>query len=151
MTPAAEALLDSNVIVAALADMHHHHDVSFRLLTVETRGRFAIAAHSYAEAYSTLTRRSGPSPFRAPPDDTWRALESVARVTALVGLTPGQTLDAIRTYAAAGGVGPRLYDLLIGQAAVHHGIPRIVTWNVAHMRGLFPTLQVVDPASLGQP
>lgn len=72
---------------------------------------------------------------------------SVARATSLIGLTPGQMLDAIRRYAASGGVGPRLYDLLIGQAAVHHAIPTIVTWNVGHMQSLFPGLKVVDPAS----
>jgi len=26
-----------------------------------------------------------------------------------------------------------------------HGIPGIVTWNVGHMRGLFPNLDVLTP------
>ena len=66
-------------------------------------------------------------------------------ITGLVGLTAAQTFEAIGAYAASGGIGPRLYDALIGGAAVAHGIPSIVTWNVGHMRGLFPNLDVLTP------
>lgn len=66
-------------------------------------------------------------------------------VTALVGLSAPQSFEAIRGYAQDGGVGARLYDRLIGQAAVAHDIPAIVTWNVRHMRGLFPGVRVVTP------
>ncbi len=72
-------------------------------------------------------------------------MESVRTITALVGLTPAQTFDAIRSYAQTGGVGARLYDRLIGGAAVAHDIKIIVTWNVGHMRGLFPSLTVLTP------
>lgn len=67
-------------------------------------------------------------------------------MTVLVGLTAAQTFDAVRLYAQSGGVGARLYDRLIGQVAVVHGITTIVTWNTAHMRGLFPELIVGSPA-----
>jgi predicted nucleic acid-binding protein len=72
----------------------------------------------------------------------------VRTVTDLVGLTAAQTFDAVRRYAGDGGVGPRLYDRLIGEAAVAHGLARIITWNVTHMRRLFPGLTVVTPAEL---
>jgi hypothetical protein len=72
-------------------------------------------------------------------------LESVRAVTDIVGLTPAQTFDVVRRYAGEGGVGPRLYDRLIGEAALAAGLPRIVTWNIGHMRGLFPGLQVLTP------
>jgi predicted nucleic acid-binding protein len=62
-----------------------------------------------------------------------------------LGLTPAQTFEATRRYAASGGIGARLYDALIGEAAVLHGIPDIVTWNTGHMRGLFPNLDVLTP------
>ena len=107
--------------------------------------RFAVAAHSYAETYSTLTRKGGPAPFDFSPAQAWAALESLRAVTDLVGLSPAQTLAAVRGYADGGGVGPRLYDRLIGEAAVAHGVPHIVTWNAAHMRGLFPRLAVSTP------
>jgi predicted nucleic acid-binding protein len=139
------ALLDSNVLVAMLAEAHEHHAVSLRLLTTRTDTQFAIAAHSYAEAYTTLTRQGARAQFRFTPQEAWAALESVRAVTGLVGLTAPQTFDAIRSYAQAGGVGARLYDRLIGEAAVAHDIAVIVTWNVGHLRGLFPSLGVTTP------
>jgi hypothetical protein len=66
-------------------------------------------------------------------------------VTSLIGLTAPQTFDAIRSFAQRGGIGARLYDRLIGEAAVTHAIPQILTWNVGHMRGLFPKLTVATP------
>ena len=86
-------------------------------------------------------------PFRLPPDEAWEALESIRAVTALVGLTPPQTFDAIRSYSQDGGIGPRLYDRLIGETALVHGIATIVTWNVGHMTNLFPNLQILTPQS----
>ncbi len=144
----ADGLLDSNVLIALLAEAHEHHTASMALFSGEARFRFAVAAHSYAETYSTLTRRSGPARFDFSPDEAWAALESLRAATDLVGLTAAQTLEAVRGYAFAGGLGPRLYDRLIGEAAVAHGVPRIITWNVTHMRGLFPGLQVATPLEL---
>lgn len=142
----SEALLDSNVVVAMLAEAHEHHHASLAIVLGDPRPGFAVCAHSYAEVYSTLTRRRGEhAAFRFTAEEAWAALESVRAITALVGLTPAQTFDAIRSYAQTGGIGARLYDRLIGQAAVAHDIKIIVTWNIAHMRGLFPSLTVLTP------
>lgn len=141
----AAALLDSNVVVAIVAEQHEHHQASLDLFIGERSADFAVAAHSYAEAYSTLTRRGERAPFRFTPEEAWTALESVRAATALVGLTPAQIFDTIRRYALDGGIGARLYDLLIGESASMHGIPVIVTWNTSHMRGLFPALTVATP------
>jgi predicted nucleic acid-binding protein len=140
----ADALLDSNVLVAIVAEAHECHGSSIALL-VDERASFAIAAHSYAEAFCTLTRRSEHAPFRVAPDEAWAALESVRAVTALVGLTPAQSFDTVRNYALAGGIGARLYDRLIGETAVVHGIPVLITWNIVHMRSLFSALTVCSP------
>ncbi len=140
-----DALIDSNVLVAIVAEVHEHHRPSLNLLAGDKDAHFAITAHSYAEAYNTLTRRGDHAPFRRPPEQAWAALESVRAVTSLVGLTAAQTFAAIRSYARSGGIGPRLYDRLIGEAAVAHAIPAIVTWNVGHMRGLFPDLVITTP------
>lgn len=72
-------------------------------------------------------------------------MESIRVAVALIGLDGRQPLDAIRRYAASGGTGPRLYDAPIGEAAVAHGVPAIVTWNTRHMAGLFPCLEVATP------
>jgi predicted nucleic acid-binding protein len=143
-----DGLLDSNVLIAAVAETHEHHAASIALFLGGRALRFAVAAHSYAEAYSTLTRRGGPAPFGFGPGEAWAALESVRAVTDLAGLTPAQTFDAVRRCAGDGGVGPRLYDRLIGEAALAHGLQRIITWNLGHMRGLFPALAVASPTEV---
>ena len=140
-----EALLDSNVLIAMLVEAHEHHLPSLALLAGEREAQFAVAAHSYAEAYATLTRKGEKAPFRFSPDEARAALESLRAVTALIGLTAAETFDAIRRYSQAGGIGARLYDRLIGETAVVHGIKTIVTWNVGHMQSLFPGLEVTTP------
>ncbi len=142
---AIDALIDSNVLIAMLAEAHEHHGPSLGLLIDGHDAQFAVAAHSYAEAYNTLTRRGERAPFQFTPEEAWAALESVRAATSLIGLTAPQTFDAIRNYAQAGGIGARLYDRLIGEAAVTHAIPQIVTWNVGHMRSLFPKLTITTP------
>ena len=87
------ALLDSNVLIAAAAQEHEHHRSSLALFTDHDPAAFAIAAHSYAEAYNTLTRRGERAPFQRLPHDAWAALESYRRVTVLVGLTPARIFD----------------------------------------------------------
>jgi len=139
------ALLDSNVIIASVAEAHEHHEGSIALFGSTSDGTFAVAAHSYSEAYSVLTRKTQSSPFRWIAADAIAALESVAARCALVGLTHAQTFDAIRSFAADGGIGPRLYDKLIGEAALHNGIGSIITWNGSHMRNLFPSIDVFSP------
>jgi len=141
----AAALLDSNVLIAILVVEHQHHAASLNLLIDEGGAVFAVAAHSYAEAYSTLTRKGENGPYRFAPADAWTALEGLRSLTDLVGLTPAQTLGAVRRYAESGGIGARLYDALIGEAATMHEIPAIISWNVRHMRSLFPRLNVMNP------
>lgn len=132
-------------MVAILAEAHEHHTASLALLAEPAHTRFAVSAHSYAEAYSTLTRGGERALFGFSAGEAWAALASLRAITGLVGLTAAQTFEATSLYAASGGIGPRLYDALIGGAAVAHGIPAIVTWNVGHMRGLFPNLDVLTP------
>ena len=140
-----DALLDSNVVVAIVAEAHQHHAASLDLLMHERRPTFAVAAHSFAEAYCTLTRQGDRAPFRFPPGEAWAMLESVRSSTALIGLTAAQTFDVVRLYAQAGGIGARLYDRLIGECAALHDIATLITWNGGHMRRLFPGLTVCTP------
>ena len=144
---AIRALLDSNVVIAAVAEAHEHHEPSNALFRSAGEGILAVSAHSYSEAYSVLTRKADSSPFKWPASDAMAALESVAMRCLLVGLTHGQTFDAIRGFAASGGIGPRLYDKLIGEAAVHNQIPVIVSWNSSHFKSLFPALTIETPIS----
>ena len=142
---AAAALLDSNVAIAILAEAHEHHAASLALITEGDPAAFAISAHSYAETYATLTRRGDRARFHFLADEAWAALESLRAVAGLVGLTASQTFDVVRAFASANRVGPRVYDALIGQAAIAHDIPCIITWNTRHMRALFPSVDVLTP------
>jgi predicted nucleic acid-binding protein len=139
------ALLDSNVVIASVAEAHEHHDPSIALFRSFPDESFAVAAHSYSEAYSILTRKAQSSPFKWAAADALAALESVAAKCALVGLTHAQMFDGIRNFAAGGGIGPRLYDKLIGDAAVHNGISCVITWNTSHFISLFPSVDVFTP------
>jgi len=56
--------------------------------------------------------------------------------------------EAIRRFAAAGRVGPLLYDALIGEVARMHHIGTILTWNTRHMAGLFPIFASSHPRSI---
>ena len=144
-----DALLDTNVVVAAVAEEHPHHGESYALLTRRDAKRFGVAAHGYAEAFNTLSR-GGSASFGWTPSRVMTALDSVRAKTVLIGLSAEQTYDAVRDYALLGGVGPRVYDRLIGQAAVLNGIGAIVSWNVRHMSGLFPDLDVRTPGEWGR-
>lgn len=141
---AAGLLIDSNAIIAALASEHEHHapsrDLIFRIADL----RFAVAAHSYSEAFNHLTKPRGL--FRRRPETVRDSLTALRANSRLVGLTPQQTLAAIGRFAELGGVGARLYDYLIGECARRSGLGRLITWNTAHMRGLFPDLEVMTPA-----
>lgn len=146
MRPIA-ALLDSNVIVAILAPKHEHHAASHLLLAAPAEQRYAVAAHSIAESYVTLTKLSGGAPHGFMPAQAWTALETVRLSMNLLGLTPAQALDAVRDFAASGGTDARLYDRLIGEVARVNGIPAIITWNTRHLASLFPALRVLTPAA----
>ena len=141
----APALVDANVLVAAVAAEHEHHSPSLNFAALMHRVRFAVAAHSFAEAYDTLTRDGKNGPFQFPPDEALAVLEDLRSRVDLLGSTPLQTFDGIRRYALGGGIGPRLYDKLIGDIAVLHGITSIVTWNLKHMGGLFASVAVQTP------
>jgi predicted nucleic acid-binding protein len=146
-----KALLDSSALVAAIAERHPEFDSASKLLQVAAPGDLAVPAHAIAEAYSQLTRKGGPAPFALAPREAMAALELIAQSARLVGLSPAQTFDATRAFARGGGIGARLYDQLIGEVAVIHAIPAIVTLNVRHFRGLFPSLHVCTPAEWRQP
>jgi len=135
------------VLVAALVNTHLHHVSSMTLIDRSKDQSLAVAAHSYAEAYAVLTRRA-PAPYQFRSSQAWQALESVAAITKLVGLSPAQTVATIREFATDGNTGPMIYDKLIGAAASYAGITQIVTWNVKHLAILFPHFDVVTPETL---
>ena len=138
-------LVDTNVIVAAVAEDHEHHAPSLDLFAEDPPYTLAVAAHCYAEAFTMLTRRGDHDPFHWPPGEAWAALESVAAATRLAGLSPAQTLEAVRDFAAAGHIGARVYDHLIAHAAQKAGAKVLVTWNVGHFPNAIEGLEIRTP------
>jgi predicted nucleic acid-binding protein len=138
-------LLDSNILIAALAAPHHHHEETAAFLKTGLNLSCAVADHSVAEAYSNLTRMGGGG-FGFPSHLAIQGLNDFLSSVTLLSLNAAQTLGAIEEFALSGGVGPRLYDKLIGQVAVINAIPTIITLNLRHMTSLFPTLRVITPS-----
>lgn len=50
------ALLDSNVIIASLAEAHEHHDASIALFSLFPDQSFAAAAHAYWSDHHLLAQ-----------------------------------------------------------------------------------------------
>jgi uncharacterized protein with PIN domain len=74
----AAALLGSNVVIAIVAEAHKHHAASLAPVTDADAAPHAVSAHSYAEAYSTLTRHEDHAPFRFEAEEAWAALANFA-------------------------------------------------------------------------
>jgi predicted nucleic acid-binding protein len=136
-------LLDTNVLVAAAVPSHVHHELSNAVVIGTDRP--SVAAHSLAEFVSTVTRAGL---FE------WTAVAAARQVRLFGGamniraLDADQMLGAIERFAGDNRRGPLIYDFLIGQHAVVHNIPTIVTWNVRHMVPLFPQLRVITPSDV---
>jgi predicted nucleic acid-binding protein len=146
-------LIDTNVLVAVSHADHIHHEESKSMVGRIGTARQVISLHSLSEFYNIATRPF-PRGLGSAPATVMRMLAAFEAQHDILSLTPDQHIDAIRHYAASGGIGPRLYDYLIGYVAVVHAIPSIITWNVKHMAPLFPASDVVTPtqfiAAVGQ-
>lgn len=137
-------LIDSNVIVASIVDHHASHTIAASFINAPQLPPLIVAAHSYAEAYVTMTRRGGPQPYALDQDRATAGLAAIRAVSALVAMTAEETFDAIGRFAQIG-IGARLYDYLIGRTGLLHGAQAIVTFNTGHMRALFPQVAVHTP------
>jgi uncharacterized protein with PIN domain len=100
---AAAALLDSNVIIAIVAEAHEHHATSLALVTEGDAANYAVSARSYAEAYSTLTCRGDQAGFHFGTANVSAALASLRAITKRIGLTPAQTFDVVRAFGVEAG------------------------------------------------
>jgi predicted nucleic acid-binding protein len=121
---------DTSVLAAALWEDDPRFGRSQACLT----GDVAIAAHSLAELYATITAVPKPWRFSAAEAD-----EAVARVAQrFLPVTAGLTdyLLAIRGVSDLGLTSGTVYDALIAQCAIQCEATVIYTWNVKHFRRL---------------
>lgn len=139
-------LIDSNVLVASAGLGHQHHRASARLINDSQPLSFATARHCLTEFYNGATRGSVAGSEPLTPSAALGALGALEATLEVLDISADQHGEAIRRFAELGGRGARVYDYLIGHAALVHTIPLIVTWNVKHFTLLFPTLRVATPA-----
>lgn len=128
---------DSNILVAATLSGHPHHEVSSARLAPLQQGGGALAAHSLAETYTTLTRAST---YRIPPEDAMRILQLAAKTYRVVTLNAAETIHAIENAAAHGFAGPIVYDALLLACARKVNARVIYTSNTKHFRRIAPDL-----------
>jgi predicted nucleic acid-binding protein len=142
--------LDTNVLVAAVLPDHLHHAAAKATLRKIRGGKMTgcLAAHGLAELYAVLTRLPLTPPVY--PAEALRILErDVLPWLDLTTLTGEEYLKTLRSCAAAGWAGGRIYDALHVAAARKASCRRIYTFNVGHFRELAPDLKdrIVAPSA----
>jgi predicted nucleic acid-binding protein len=132
-------LFDTSVLVAALIQSHAHHDRSLPWLQRGQNGdiTFLVAGHTLAELYSVLTTL--PVRPRLSPSLAWRLVhENVETAAEIVTLTDADYLRTVERLAQRGMAGGIIYDALIARAAEKAEAERLLTWNEAHFRRVWP-------------
>jgi len=132
---------DTSVLVAASLEAHVHHGRA-RAALERIRGGDDIghtSAHALAETFSVLTRM--PTTPKLEPQDVLAIMErNVFPHFALAVPAPEDYPQAIRSLAASGLSGGRIYDLLHVRLAGKLGADRIYTFNDREWRILAPDL-----------
>jgi predicted nucleic acid-binding protein len=138
-------LLDSSILVAAIADDHKDHDAVTKALAVDAIT--LVYDHSLLEAYRVLTfpnlDRGG---FARTPADAVQSLMDISNRSRLLSLTANDRMTGLALFAAQNVISARIYDAMIGYAGILHGAHRIMTLNGKNFRSLFPELAIIEPA-----
>jgi predicted nucleic acid-binding protein len=131
-------LLDTNVVVAALARRHPEHGRAAPWLVRARRGEIeaALTTHCLAETYSILTTL--PSRPRIRPNVAWRLIRKAKAPMGLVPLTADDYHHALQRMAELDLPGGVVYDALIARAAEKIDAEALVTFNVGHFRRVWP-------------
>ena len=139
-------VVDSSVLVAALASWHENHDEARVALerAMDPAGGLVLPADVLVETYSVLTRL--PSPHLLSPANALRLLEENFANARTVALAATDVWRLLRTLAANQVAGGAVYDARIVAAAIKGGATRILTLNSRHFSRLAPDgLAVVVP------
>lgn len=134
--PQTRILLDTNVLVAALVEVHPHHDRVQpwleRVFSREAEG--LVSCHGLAESYSVLTNL--PLVPRIRPEQAQAMLSDSANWLQPVRLDALDYLTAIARVAQLGLSGGGIYDALHAQAALKVGADTLLTLNPRHFTRL---------------
>jgi predicted nucleic acid-binding protein len=134
--------VDTNVIIAAVAQWHEQHVAARRSMDqLRAQHSLVVPHHALMEAYSVLTRV--PAGIRLAPRDALHVIRHLLEDLPVIGLSPGDIWPFIRELANRGIFGGRIYDAAIARAARDAGAEAILTFNVRHFDG--EGLQVLTP------
>lgn len=130
---------DTSVLVAALFEGHPFHDRAFPWLrrAQERDFTFLVATHSLAELYSTLSGL--PVKPKISPPAAWELIrENVESVAEVVSLSPDDYSLTLRRVSELGLSGGVVYDALLARAAEKSAAERLLTFNAADFRRVWP-------------
>jgi len=119
--------VDTSVFVAAFFKNYYGHQSSLTLFTKLDKTHSAIAAHTLAEIYSTVT---GMPKNRASPAEALMFLTEVRQRVKIVTMEEKNYLEALDNFATYGLIGGGIYDALSAQCALKAGAQYLFTWNV---------------------
>ncbi|MBI2067322.1 MAG: PIN domain-containing protein [Deltaproteobacteria bacterium] len=126
------AVIDTSVLVAATVHHHIHEQASDRLLQQVYRKKLnaAIATHTIAEYYSTLTSYPG-SPHLSPADVLQMLGNNIFPFFEVIDLTHKDYQNALQRVRDLNLRSGAIYDALIYQAALKKKIPTLYTWDLS--------------------
>ncbi len=129
---------DTNVLIAASVNHHPHHEACSKRLAQIQRSGGSCAAHTLAEAYSTLTREG--KGYGVPPLIALQIIKNIGKNFTLVSLTANEMLHTLEDAAEQGLAGPLIYDALILACARKIQAKTIYTNDVQDFKRVGPDL-----------
>lgn len=136
-----KVLVDTNVWVAALVEVHSHHARALPWLESVKQQTVAavISAHTLAEVYAVLTSLLH-RPMISPAQAHQLIKNNIIGQVDVVAVTVDDYLDLIRHLAQTGIAGGAVYDAVIACAAAKAKVDHIVTFNARDFRRVYPSL-----------
>lgn len=125
---------DTSVLVAAFWVDHPNHEASFHVVNRATPRRCAIAAHTLAEFYATMTAL--PLRDAIEPDQVLLFIEEIRKRCTLILLTADDYTETVERMAEQHQISGRIYDALILCCASKWQATAIYTWNLKHFKAL---------------
>lgn len=134
-----KVLFDTSVLIAAMVEVHPHHDSAFSWLrkAKEKKIEGFICSHTLAEIYAVLTVL--PLSPKISPGMAQRLIRdnplSCTRVITLTLKDYNSVIDTLTSLGVGGGV---IYDALIVHAAKKTRVDLLLTLNVKDFKRVWP-------------
>jgi predicted nucleic acid-binding protein len=134
-----KVFFDTSVLIAALIEKHEFHAAAAPWLDRVRGGEMqaAMATHSFAELYATLTRL--PYNPRISPSVAWELIkENLQGAVEAISLSSDDYLATLIKSSSLGISGGTIYDALIALAAAKSNADKLLTFNPSHFKRVWP-------------